>query len=360
MTLEELKASGAIIFECIAGSKAYGLDTSTSDTDIRGVFIAPKSSYYSFEYVDQVSDETNDVVYYELNKFMELCYKNNPNILELLNIPEACILHKHPIYDSIKAESFLSKQCEKTFANYAYAQIKKARGLNKKIVNPMEKERKSVLHFCYVHSDSKSVPFVDFLEERGWNSSHCGLTKVNHMKDCYHLFYDSDGSFNGVISSVNSNEISLSSIEKGKLPVALLYFNKDGYSSYCKEYKEYWSWVEKRNEARFQTTVLHQKNYDSKNMMHTFRLLAMAKEIATQGSVLVKRPDRSFLLDVKRGVFEYDELLLWADQKKEELNDLFNKSDLMERPDLDKVNDLMVRLRDEFYKMNEGNYSRNL
>ena len=43
MTLEALKASGHIIFECISGSRAYGLDTPTSDTDIRGVFILPKA-----------------------------------------------------------------------------------------------------------------------------------------------------------------------------------------------------------------------------------------------------------------------------------------------------------------------------
>ena len=39
MTLEELRASGHIIFECISGSRAYGLATASSDTDIRGVFV---------------------------------------------------------------------------------------------------------------------------------------------------------------------------------------------------------------------------------------------------------------------------------------------------------------------------------
>ncbi len=45
MTLSELKKSGHIIFECIAGSRAYGLDTATSDTDIRGVFVLLKSIF---------------------------------------------------------------------------------------------------------------------------------------------------------------------------------------------------------------------------------------------------------------------------------------------------------------------------
>ena len=150
MTLEELKKSGHIIFECISGSRAYGLDTPTSDTDIRGVFVLPKEQFYSLDYVGQINNETNDIVYYELRKFIELCSKNNPNILELLNIPEECILYKNPIFDRVTLDLFLSKICEKSFANYAFTQIKKARGLEKKIVNPMSEQRKSVLDFCYV------------------------------------------------------------------------------------------------------------------------------------------------------------------------------------------------------------------
>ena len=75
MTLEELKASEHIIFECISGSRAYGLDTPTSDTDIRGVFILPKELFYSLDYIGQVNNESNDIVYYELRKFIELCSK---------------------------------------------------------------------------------------------------------------------------------------------------------------------------------------------------------------------------------------------------------------------------------------------
>ena len=63
MTIEQLKKSGHIIFECIAGSRAYGLSTPTSDTDIRGVYVLPQEIFYSLEYVGQVNNETNDIVY---------------------------------------------------------------------------------------------------------------------------------------------------------------------------------------------------------------------------------------------------------------------------------------------------------
>lgn len=348
-TISALKASGSIIFECISGSRAYGLTTATSDTDIRGVFILPKEQFYSLEYVGQINNETNDIVYYELRKFIELLSNNNPNILELLNVPEDCILKKDPIFDQIKIEYFLSKLCKKTFANYAYTQIKKARGLNKKIVNPVEKERKSVLDFCYVRTGKQSIGLKKFLESKKLEAQHCGLVKIAHMKDCYNLFYGSGNGYQG-IARENANEVCLSSVPKEEKPVALLYFNVDGYSSYCKKYKEYWTWVEKRNEERYKNNVAHGKNYDTKNMMHTFRLLHMAEEIAKEGIVNVRRSDRDYLLRIKNGDFEYDDLVDVAEKIKEELEVFYDRSDLMEKPDLDRVNKLLVSIRDEFYK----------
>ena len=349
MTIEELKESGHIIFECISGSRAYGLDTPTSDTDIRGVFILPKESFYSLDYIDQVNNESNDIVYYELRKFIDLCSNNNPNILELLNVPEECVLYKHPIFDEIKLDYFLSRQCEKSFANYAYAQIKKARGLEKKIVNPVEKERKSVLDFCFVYEKGKSMPLKVFLDIHNIKQENCGVANIAHLKDCNNLYHSLEIPYKGVIRSGRANDIALSSIPKGEDSIGMLFFNKDGYSTYCKKYKEYWDWVGKRNEERYKTTVSHGKNYDSKNMMHTFRLLHMAKEIASERTINVKRSDRDFLLDIKKGKFEYDELVSWAEKRKQELEELYATSNLPEKPNLKKINGLLVKLRDGFY-----------
>ena len=126
LTIDWIKENGLLVFEAISGSKAYGLDTVKSDTDIRGVFVLPKNRFYGLDYTEQVNNATNDIVYYELKRFMELLSKNNPTILEMLNTPVDCVLQKHAIMDLLKPELFLSKLCEKTFANYAYTQIKKA------------------------------------------------------------------------------------------------------------------------------------------------------------------------------------------------------------------------------------------
>lgn len=323
MTIDELKQSGHIIFECISGSRAYGLDTVSSDTDIKGVFILPKDIFYSLDYIGQVNNESNDIVYYELRKFIELCANNSPNILEMLNVPEKCILFKHPLFEAISINLFLSKQCELSFANYAYSQIKKARGLEKKIVNPMEKERKTVLDFCYILSNEKSIALKSFLEQQKIQAINCGLSRIPHMKDCYNLFHSIELNYSGIAKNEYSNDVNLSTIPKGETAIAMLFFNKDGYSSYCKKYREYWEWVEKRNDSRYSATISHGKNYDSKNMMHTFRLLHMAKEIAIEGKIHVARSDREFLLDIKNGKFQYEELVEKAEFLKNELTELY-------------------------------------
>lgn len=349
LTIEYIRDNGLLIFEAISGSKLYGLDTATSDTDIRGVFVLPKNMFYGLEYIGQVNNPTNDIVYYELKKFIELLSKNNPNILEMLNVPDKCILYKHPIMDMVQPELFLSKLCERTFANYAFTQIKKAYGLEKKIVNPVEEKRKSVLDFCYVHTNKDAVALKVFLVENNIAQTQLGLSSIAHLRDCYNLYYSEKINYAGIAKKENANDVNLSSISKEDTPIGILYFNKDGYSTYCKRYKDYWDWVAMRNDERFKTTMSHGKNYDSKNMMHVFRLLFMAKEIAAEGKINVQRNDREFLLSIKEGKFEYDDLVRQAEGMKEELPLLYEKSALMDSPDLEKINELLMKMRDEYY-----------
>jgi hypothetical protein len=349
LTIEQVKSNGWLVFEVITGSKAYGLDTAKSDTDIRGVFILPKERFYGMDYVEQVNNETNDIVYYELKRFMQLLSKNNPNILEMLSIPEQCVLQKHPVMDQLTPGIFLSKLCEQTFANYAWTQIKKAYGLEKKIVNPVDEERKSVLDFCFVYEGKEAVPLQSYLEAKGMKEERAGLTVIPHLRDCYNLFYSEEIPYSGIMRKEESNDVCVSSIPKGQNPVAMLYFNKDAYSVYCKKYKEYWDWVEKRNDERYKTTMEHGKNYDSKNMMHVFRLLLMAKEIAVEGKINVHRKDREFLLSIKAGKFEYDDLVQKAEALKNELPVLYQQAKLIDEPDINRIDELLIKIRKEYY-----------
>ncbi len=352
MTIQDLKDKGLIIYECISGSKAYGLDLPTSDTDIRGVFILPQDDIYGLHYTPQVADKSNDTVYYELGRFLGLLAKNNPNILELLSTPKDKVLYKHPLIERIKPELFLSKRCKDTFGGYAFTQVKKARGLNKKIVNPVDKERKTILEFCYVLHQQGSIPLLKWLELNDFRQKNIGLVNVPHAKGIFGMYYDSDGNldYKGIMRKTTANEVLLSSIPKQEAIVGYLAFNQDGYTKYCKDYHDYWQWVEKRNESRYQNNLEHGKNYDSKNLMHTFRLLDMAVEILEQGKIIVQRPNREELLAIRRGEWKYDKLIEKAEQKMQVVEAAYATSTLQEKPDLEAIQQLLVELRHEFYK----------
>ena len=173
------------------------------------------------------------------------------------------------------------------------------------------------------------------------------------MRDVYALFHNSqlsEGYLKGISSGIDANDVSLSSVPVNTHPVATLSFNKDGYSKYCKDYKAYWDWVEKRNEVRYENTIDHGKNYDAKNMMHTFRLLNMAEEIAIENRINVRRQDREFLLKIRSGAFQYEELVALANEKVYTIDALYEKSNLPEEPDINAAEELLIQLREEIYK----------
>lgn len=265
MTLKDLKPED-FLFVAKSGSHAYGLNTPTSDVDIRGIYIAPKRVFYGLNVPDQLSDETNDTTYYELSRFIELLYKQNPNIIELLNVPEDCIIYKNPLYDRIleHRDKLITKQIRNTFGGYAIAQIGKARGLNKKIVQPMDKVQLTPLDFCYVPLGNGGTENLrKYLKKNNMKPENCGLSVLPHVKDGYSLYYDGTGEigFRGVCFD-DSNAVHLTSIPKGHPMLCNIFYNKDGYSIYCKDYKSYWEWVDKRNPDRYEKNMEVGKGYD--------------------------------------------------------------------------------------------------
>jgi len=361
MTIEEVRPY--LIYEVIAGSKAYGLDLPTSDTDIRGIFMLPNEYLLGLGYCEQVNNTTNDTVYYELNRFIKLLMQNNPNIVEELFVPMDKILlmdnKMKPLYKA--RDKFLTTKCKNTFGGYSISQIKKARGLNKKIVNPIEKERKTPLDFCYIFdkADGYTMLAKQWLKKHDKKQEYCGLSELPNGEQIYKLYYDyladvknsnprySDISVHGFrgIVDPDSNELRHSEIPKNHLLEAFLYYNLNGYSTYCREYREYWEWVGKRNPVRYSDNAKHGKGYDGKNLMHCLRMLDMAIEVARGEGVKLVRPNREWLLSVRRGEVGYDEIISLIEQKREEMGRAFDNSLLPSHVPVKFVNDLILEMR---------------
>ncbi|WP_431214688.1 GrpB family protein [Puia sp. P3] len=223
MTFEQLmREPKHLLLKSISGNRAYNLAPASSGSDIRGIFVLPQRELYGLSYTDQVANESNDETFFELGKFMGLLCRNDPDMLELIGVPENCILVRHQLMQLIRPEDFLSRWCLDTFVGYAKEQLKKAKG--------------------------------------------------------------------------------------------------DG------------------------------KNYRAENMMHSIRLLNMAEEIARYKRVVVYREDREFLLRIRGGEFGYEELMDMVEGKMLKVEEAYRKSDLPDAPEIGPAEELLVRIREEFYQ----------
>ena len=115
-----------IIYRCVVGSRAYGLETEEPDVDRRGVYVAPAELQWSlFGAPEQFEDNGEQACYWELQKFLIMALKANPNILECLYSPmveKVTELGQELL--SIR-EAFLSQMIFQTFNGYAMSQFKK-------------------------------------------------------------------------------------------------------------------------------------------------------------------------------------------------------------------------------------------
>ena len=347
-TLARIRQPDLLLLDTVAGSHAYGTAIPGSDEDRRGVFAVPRAFLAGLDEIEQVADERNDQVYYELGHFVSLLLKNNPNALELLAMPEDCIRHRHPLFGLLDPAVFLSKLCAKTFGEYAMGQIRKARGLNKKIVNPQPERRLPMLDFCHVPVGQGSVAVLAWLAEKGIDPQECGITAVQHATGIFAIYHDLTIHYRGLVSPKDPDALIFSSVPKEAVPIGWMHFNQDAFRAHCKAHREYWEWVGQRNEERYATNVEHGRGYDSKNLMHTLRLLDMAGEIAKEGVLRIRRPNRETLLRVRSGEFEYEEIVASAEEKLAEVIAEFEKSELQEQPDRDRVSRLLVEIRESF------------
>ena len=309
LTTEFLEKNNLLAYHFIRGSRLYGtnLPDGQSDVDYGGVYIADNDAMLGLSefYEPQISDEKHDTTYYELGRWVELLMKANPNALESLYAPEDKIIGEvHPAIQLFRdnRELFLTKECFGSLVGYARTQINRATGLNKKINWPVI-ERKEVLDFCYTFKGQGSQSMKDFLAEKGLDQKYCGLVNIPNMKDTYGVYYDfaahakfenmnfpakremalyvmevfgenyykdkylkriQDKEFFGYSGIVHpdgkSNEVRLSSIPKGEVPICFMTYNQQGYESHCRKYKEYQEWVEKRNPVRYESNL--KKSYD--------------------------------------------------------------------------------------------------
>jgi len=352
MNIKELKQSGRIIFECISGSHSYGLSTPKSDEDIRGLYVNPSTEYLGLNSpAGQISDEKHDITYYSLKRIFELLQTANPNMIELLWMPEDCVKISSTTMEKLIAnrDLFISKKCYHTHSGYAFAQIKKAKGQNKKIHNPHPKEQPKKEDFCWivryfegkdsgikingqtVYDDDifpcRPVP----LKDTGINLNEFHVASLEHTSNVYRLYHygkEAKGVFRGndmlVCESIPIDD------EHSKFQ-GLLIYNQDHYEKALREHKSYWDWMKNRNENRWIDQEKGNLNYDQKNMMHCMRLLMSGEHVLVQGFPIVRfeGSDRDYLMRIRSGELEYEEIMAEVEERMARLEKLYKTSEVI-------------------------------
>lgn len=351
------KEYGDIIFKVLAGSHAHGTATEKSDEDYKFIYIQSPEAVLEDGYQEQV-DLSKDEVGYELRRFVDLLCTNNPTVMEILWSPEDCIIYKHPIMDKLleNRDKLLSRSCKYSFGGYAFSQLEKAKGLNKKM--NWEKQytiRKTILDFCHI-SDKRgaSQPIMQLLDKLTLKQEQIGLVSIDNMKDCYAVYFTEIGVYRG-IADENSNNVKVSQIPKDQEQyyLGVMHCNLDAYSMHCKKYKEYTNWLAARNTQRYVDIEGHGQQIDGKNMGHVVRLLEMSKEIATGQGFNVRRPNRDYLLSIRHGKVDLQTLLDGANKIMEETDALYEMSDLPKNADRGFFMSLLPKIRKQFYNENK-------
>ena len=115
-----------VIYSAIVGSRAYGLEVEGSDTDRRGIYLAPTARVLSVQDVEeQHVDDAAQTCYWELKKFLLLALKANPTVLEVLFSPLVERVEKPAEELLAMRDVFLSKLAYATFNGYAISQFEK-------------------------------------------------------------------------------------------------------------------------------------------------------------------------------------------------------------------------------------------
>lgn len=117
-----------IVYRVQVGSKAYGLAEGDADDDLRGIYLPPARLHWGLyplpEQLETQSD-TCDEVYWELEKFLMLALKANPNVLETLWSP--LVILATPFTEELRSirEAFLSQHLFRTYSGYVLSQFRR-------------------------------------------------------------------------------------------------------------------------------------------------------------------------------------------------------------------------------------------
>lgn len=347
------------IFETVIGSRAYGIHTETSDYDKAGVMIPGKEYFFGFDRFEQYQSEEDNKTIYDIRKAVALILQNNPNCMDLLFMPERCIVKMTPYWQRFVdiRDVFVSKKCRYTFSGYAISQLNRIRTHRKFILNPPKalptREQFGLPeNSMFPTSQLKAVLYsvIDIIIEE---------EKENFIDELDGIYRDYVTPLFARFIKADQRGLAQEWLQMGVRSQAKTFhalgakYIKDEYLdqaerevkfySAMQEWQQYQAWKAKRNKARAELEVKF--GMDTKHLAHLVRLFNMGVEIMTTGKVNVDRTgiDADYLKAIRfDGVMKFEEAEQFAKDRDQQLDSLYKLSALQKSPQVNKVKELCV------------------
>ncbi len=369
MTNEEVEKRS--IFLGVVGSTAYGTNIpGSSDEDFVGVCI-PSIEYYfgmkKFEQADKWTDENGtkiDKVIYSVDKAIKLMAEANPNMLDLLFLPERCLKIVEGEWEAILRirDSFISKKCRYTYSGYAHSQLERISTHQEYLRTPVDKPlrskfdlpEKSVFPDTQYHVIANIS--TDFIDEENKEDFYREITQIidNEMSLAFAKYIKKDiintasGMFRlGQKEFLRTLETISSKFLKDEFREAA--HNELRYLSAYNNWKRYEDWKKKRNPKR---AILEAKcGYDSKHASHLLRLLRMGNEILEGKGVLVDRTniDAEELRNIRLGNVNWGIVKNESDVLFKKLDESYEKSTLRHSPDFNLIEETKIDIIERYH-----------
>lgn len=334
------------IYGVVHGSNCYGLNNEDSDIDLRGVSFGPRQLYFGMNkpFEQYISNKQYDTTIFEFRKFLHLCSNANPNALEILFVPERCLIYTKPAGERLIAvrEMFLSKKIRHTLSGYAISQLRRIKGHRKWLTNPLKepptREEFGLPSYREIRKDQLDAALSVIRNEmEDWNFDWQTLeedVRINLKNEYeshllkYHITSD-DMVFTNSCYKLGYEENFIEIMQKEKQ-----------YRSKVQEWNQYQGWLKERNPKR--AAMEKESSYDRKHASHLVRLMRMCEEVLTTGKLNVDRTniDAEELKAIKNnGIWKYEDLISWAETQEEKIKGLYETCTVLpNEPDYKQIN----------------------
>lgn len=165
----------------VAGSIAYGLATPTSDVDVRGFCCRTKEEILLSQDFGTKQLASYDATFYTFDRYVDLLCSGNPNIIEMLGMPDTAPNHFGFAGKLLRENKhlFITKKVAKTFGGFATAQAKKLeRGADASSAKRVAKQQSHYVRLCRMGSEI--LLRGDILTNRELADDHQFLTSIKN------------------------------------------------------------------------------------------------------------------------------------------------------------------------------------